>query len=1592
MIFIDIEVNPKTRKIKDIGCIKNNQTEFHSNNMDQLIDFIKKEDFFVGHNIIIHDLSYLQYTKAGRFVDKNKCIDTLYLSTLLFSEKPYHKLVKDYKLNTDSINNPLNDAKITQQLFADIVDAFDNLDQNMKDIYYGLLNDVPGFKAFFKFKKYKPTNKKYQSLVLEVFKDKICQNSKVDYFIKHRPVELAYSLTLIQTTKIDSLLPEWVLKTYPKIENILWELRNSPCYKGCSYCDNHLSALNALKRYFSFDSFRMFEGVPLQEEAVKAAIENKSLLTVFPTGGGKSLTFQLPAIIAAETVRGLTIVISPLQSLMKDQVDNLESKSITKGVYINGLLDPIQRKNAIERVEDGSAGILYIAPESLRSKTIERLLLSRQIVRVVIDEAHCFSTWGHDFRPDYQYIGSFIKNLQIKKGLSTTIPISCFTATAKKQVILDIQQYFKDKLGLDLIVFQTNSQRKNITYKVIEVSDDEQKYKEIRNLIEQEKTSTIIYASRRKTIEALYTRLGQDNFPVSYFHGGLDKEEKNQQQDNFMKGITTVMVATNAFGMGVDKSDIGCVIHYDISDSIENYVQESGRAGRDEKIEANCYVLFDENDLNKHFDMLNNSKLNKVEIEQVWIALKKMTKVRDSVSKSALEIAKEAGWDEDIHDIETRVRTAIASLEDVGYITRGQNSPRVFATSVLVDNAEQANNVIDKADIFSEVDKVNSKRIMKSLISNKYRLKPTDEIPEIRVDYIADNLGLEKETVIRCINLLREVKLLADDNDLFTQIKKGTKSTTTERTLGMYTKTIGYLLDLFTSEYTLHNIKVINENIILNEINSNISNLTKALNYLSITNYIESKKEGKDFLKVRLKDNKEILNARFYKVAFVASRIVRYLFTKSEEPRENEYIVNFSLLELINYLNQEETLFEENYLSSDIQAALLFLAKINALQIEGGFLVIYSPMYITKIERNPHKQFTNQDYVNLFNHYKTKKEQIHIVGEYAKKMIEDYQSALKFVDDYFSMDYKAFLDYYFPGSRKDDLQRNMSPKRFKELFGTLSKEQLKIINDTNNSRIAVSAGPGSGKTRLLVHKLASIISMEDIRSEQLLMLTFSRAAVSEFKERLLQLIGSPAYSIMITTFHSYAFDVLGRLGNIKDTNNVIKEATEMINSGEVNQIKATKMVLVIDEAQDMNLDEYNLVKALMDYNPSLRVVAVGDDDQNIFEWRDSNSEYFRSIAQDENAFYELSVNFRSKDNLVEFTNQFVDSISNRLKTLPIRSYTKEEGTINITNYQSPDLIVPIVQTVLNDNLSGTTCIITRTNEQAVHIAGLLTLHKKKAQLIQSNDDYRLYNLYEIRTFIDYLKKNDNPMITESRWSDAYQALTKRFSKSKNMEILELILEKFKHTSENNSYLTDLIEFVYESNLSDFYIDAPLTVSTFHKAKGKEFDNVYLLWDGLLSLRDEDRRTLYVGMTRAKTNLSIHTNTSIFDKINANKVNRHENINTFDKPVQFIYQMNHSDINLGYARYVQNTIKEATPGEMLTYEDDMLKYRTRKAVQFSSAAKKRITEISNSGYILAKARINHMVYWFDKEVEEEVIIILPELLFEIATDEKPDVVE
>ena len=299
---------------------------------------------------------------------------------------------------------------------------WNSLSDEKRILFASLLKDKREFEGFFKMVGIMVLDDRPADLVRSIYKGMICGNADLDMMIRQYPCELAYALALIDTTDHRSVTPGWVLKNYPAVEFVMKLLRETSCSEGCDYCNTKLNVRYNLKTFFGYDGFRTYDGVPLQEQAAKAAIDGKSLLAIFPTGGGKSLTFQLPALMQGRSVHGLTVVISPLQSLMKDQVDNLADRGITDAVTINGLLDPISRSLAIKRVQDGDASLLYISPETLRSKTIEKILTARNVVRFVIDEAHCFSSWGQDFRVDYLYIGKFISEYHKRKRCKTPIP------------------------------------------------------------------------------------------------------------------------------------------------------------------------------------------------------------------------------------------------------------------------------------------------------------------------------------------------------------------------------------------------------------------------------------------------------------------------------------------------------------------------------------------------------------------------------------------------------------------------------------------------------------------------------------------------------------------------------------------------------------------------------------------------------------------------------------------------------------------------------------------------------------------------------------------------------------------------------------------------------------------------------------------------------------------------------------------------------------------------------------------------------------------------------------------------------------------
>ncbi len=1584
---VDCEVGLRDKKIHDIGSLRWDGAVFHSADKHTMKEFLDGVDYICGHNIIHHDAKYL----FGEDNHKWAMVDTLYVSPLLFPERPYHRLLKDDKLVSEQMNNPVNDCEKAHDLLMEEVAAWKALPERKKTLYATLLYGVPEFHGFLDFVGAKANDKaQLQELIREEYKGKICENADATDIIGQQPIELAYALALIDTADYRSVTPPWVLHNYPNVENVVRCLRHVRCEEGCEYCNRHLDVHYNLKQFFGYNQFRTYEGEPLQEHSARAAVDGKSLLAIFPTGGGKSLTFQLPALMEGRTAHGLTVIISPLQSLMKDQVDNLAERGITDAVTINGLLDPISRSLAIQRVEDGNASLLYIAPEMLRSKTIEKILLARHVVRFVIDEAHCFSSWGQDFRVDYLYIGKFISEYQKKKHCTAHIPVSCFTATAKQKVVQDICDYFKQALDLDLQLFASTASRTNLRYSVIHADTDEDKYVKLRSLIAESNCPTIVYVSRTKRTRQLAEKLIRDGYKALPFNGQMDADDKIANQDAFMTGQVRIVVATSAFGMGVDKSDVGLVVHYDISDSLENYVQEAGRAGRDPNIEARCFVLYCDADLDKHFILLNQTKLSISEIQQVWKAVKEMTKQRMRICCSALEIARKAGWDDSVSDIETRVRTALAALEQAGYLERGNNVPHVYATGITVKNMDEARKRITESLLFDNEEVEKAVRIIKSLITQKHIAKSQDAEAESRVDYLADILGLSKSEVVSAVERMRQEGILADTKDISAYLNgAGESENKSKRLLERFTKLERYILNIIPDDSLCISCKQLNDNAQNNGIaTATEKDIRTLLYFLTIKGYIRKKEDAAHNLEVKRQADMEVTLKRFEKRLEICRFAIEWLYkiksqTTAEESQKNG--IQFSVVELLNDLkSQGQSLFGvfHDIQLEDVEEALLYLLKIGALKLEGGFIVLYNAMDIRRIKDN-RLRYKQDDYRMLNEFYKQKIQQVHIVGEYANLMVRDYNAALQYVQDYFQMDYKRFVSKYFKGNRVQEIERNVTPGKYKQLFGSLSPKQMEIISDKESRCIVVAAGPGSGKTRVLVHKLASLLLLEDVKHEQLLMLTFSRAAAIEFKQRLMGLIGNAAHFVEIKTFHSYCFDLLGRIGNLDDAKDVVSRAAQMIGDGEVEPNRIAKTVLVIDEAQDMSSDEYALVRALMNANEEMRVIAVGDDDQNIYEFRGSNSRYMAQLLKEsEGRFVEMTENYRSARQIVSCANAFVKGIQGRMKSTPVVSMTNKEGFVSVVHHASTCMYEPLVKELISKRGKDSSCVLTQTNEEAVILVALLRKHGLQSKLIQSMDGFRFWNMAEVRLFLKHIDdKTHTPLITDDVWDEAKRKTYDAYSTSESLHYLKRCIELFEKTNKAK-YLTDFKEFVFESSAEDFcdLSGADVVVSTIHKSKGREFDDVYMFITKPLHATDEELRRYYVGMTRAKQRLFIHTSSAFFDRLPADQrvVDRH----TYGMPDNIMLQLSHKDVNLGYFKSRKKEVLALRAGEQLRFDDNCL-YSPKTNLSVAQLSKKMQKELcvwAERGYEVSSAAIRFIVAWRPKDAlkEEEYAVSLVDL--------------
>lgn len=543
---IDVETAPQDgNRIFKLGAVRSEDQRglTLSTNAAKEDDVARKVDelaagsrLLVGHNLRRHDLIELRRQYPALQCTLLPVLDTLELSTIAFPNNPYHRLIKGYKLISDSKNEPERDARITLDLLADELVALEEMwriDADWVALLHFLLRcDEPLSQLFQSVRKSNaPGIQEARDIALNKFQDKCCQTALrivtecfSDTF--EEAVEthkaLAYALGWIRVSGGNSVLPLWVTETMHAVAPHVERLRERDCgAPTCVYCQTQHNPEALLKSYFAKPSFRdkpaAADGTSLQRAIVQAGLQRQSLLAVLPTGGGKSICYQVPALAHYSRAGRLTVIVSPLQSLMKDQVDNLVAAGVQCAVTINGLLTPLERRAALDRIRLGDAGIVLVSPEQFRSRTFCDAIRYRQIATWVFDEAHCLSKWGHDFRTDYLYVARYIG----EHFATQRAPIACFTATAKLDVVEDLCAHFQESLGISLEKFLGGHERTNLTFSVAPAPKAE-KAQRILELVKEDLKpdgAAIVFCATRKNTEFFADILTKQGISCGCFHG-----------------------------------------------------------------------------------------------------------------------------------------------------------------------------------------------------------------------------------------------------------------------------------------------------------------------------------------------------------------------------------------------------------------------------------------------------------------------------------------------------------------------------------------------------------------------------------------------------------------------------------------------------------------------------------------------------------------------------------------------------------------------------------------------------------------------------------------------------------------------------------------------------------------------------------------------------------------------------------------------------------------------------------------------------------------------------------------------------------------
>ncbi|MFJ1254219.1 RecQ family ATP-dependent DNA helicase [Cupriavidus sp. CuC1] len=1540
-VSIDLEVGVHDQRIHQFAAVRGDTGESLVHRHGELFAALEKLDafsrggaFILGHNLIAFDLPHLAAAHPNLHLLQMPAVDTLRINPLAFPRNPYHHLVKHYQdgqLKRGRLNDPELDARLTLEVFRDQHRALQSLNATNPEYlaawHWLTTIDGPdsGLNAFFITvrRKLRPTNEEAAAAIESLLGRDTCSTHRRHILAdaKRDGWALAYAIAWLSVAGGNSVMPPWVRHQFPEAGRLVKLLRDTPCEDpACAWCQERHNAVKELVRWFpALTGFRpepMDEnGRPLQQSIVEAAMRGEHVLGILPTGTGKSICYQIPALSRFEKTGALTVVISPLVALMADQVSGLEAKGITCCAAVNGLLSMPERADVLDRVRLGDIGILIVSPEQLRNRALRKALAQREIGAWVLDEAHCLSKWGHDFRPDYRYVGRFIKE---RAGQGPVPAVLCLTATAKPDVMNDILEHFREKVGVGLRLFNGGANRDNLEFSVIPTTS-EAKLDHISQVLASElspesKDGAIVYCATRKRTEEVASFLREKDIQAEYFHAGLAPETKRSVQERFIRGDLRVITATNAFGMGIDKPDVRLVVHADIPGSLENYLQEAGRAGRDRSA-ARCVLLYTTDDVERQFSMSARSRLTRAEIQTVLRSLRSLDRKKrlgGEVIATPGEILAEdqdGKFERDSATDDTRVRTAISWLEEAMLLTREENQVQIFPSSLRVGSSEEAKEKLATAQL-NDTYRQKLMTLVEALLgANADEGISTDELMGIS--------GLSAEKVRAALFDLEHLGIASNDTALTAFVHVAVERSSTKRLEEAQSIERALILllreaapDLGKGEWSVLQLRRAAQR--LKDEGHPTALPEKVWRLIrSIANDGRTDEGGMGSMLVRRLDAESIgiqlqrswdsldKTAELRRTA--AERLLTHLLSCTPAAaRGTDVLAETTLGKMLSAMQSDLVLLAQvKEPTKLLDRALLWLHEQEIIRLNKG-LAVFRPAMTILLDKEK-RAFVKADFVPLQIHYDEQVTQIHVMSEYAQRGLQAIADASRLAMEYFSLARNEFLLRWLPG-RDKELSRQTTPDSWRRVVEALNNptQQRIVTDEREQTNVLVLAGPGSGKTRVLVHRIAYLVRARRENPHGILALAYNRHAAVEIRKRLSALIGDDARSVTVLTCHALAMRLVGAsfAGQAEKADSdrfreVLQQAIKLLDGSDLPPDEADEQRqrllagfrwILVDEYQDIGPEQYALISALagrtlQDEESKLSIFAVGDDDQNIYAFDGASVEFIRRFADDYQAKPEFLIeNYRSTAHIIDAANTVIEPASERMKKAqPITVDRARRRVPPGGEWQSRDpvgqgrvQILPAADSIASQALAAISELKRLASlDRAWSWSNCAVIAREWSYLepvrayceflgipVQMADEEstNFWRLRETQAMLAWLRSTPGNLVDVAAmlsWlgkqeDGPWWALLREAVNSYELEISGADLPKDHFT-----------EWLAEWGRETKRRQTGLLLLTAHRAKGLEFEHVVVLdggWDKVGKNEDADapRRLYYVAMTRARS--------------------------------------------------------------------------------------------------------------------------------------------